>query len=287
MKMKTIITAIALPMLYVAITGYGNAGSSTEEVFVHMEETFTPCEQEGIAATAEVSAEQVNPGENNVVVEAAVSEVSAPAAAPETTPVPAPAPENIAWASIGHEDIMLYPANEDANNVNARVACGYINGYIVKPGETFSYANTVGRGTPPERGYVIAHVVGGYDYGGGVCKISSALYHAAMNAGCRIVERHNHSKPVDYSAQGDDAAIAFRSRKDFRFRNEFAYDVMIQASYDETGYHLDILAPQANIPVPQPEVLAPQPEVPAPQPEAPIAQTEAPVPQPENPTPQV
>ena len=173
MKMKTVITAIALPILYVAITGYGNAGSSTEEVFVHMEETFTPYEQEGIAATAEISAEQVNPVENNVVVEAPANEALAPAATPEQAPVPAP--ENIAWASIGHEDIMLYPANEDANNVNARVACGYINGYIVKPGETFSYANTVGRGTPPERGYVIAHVVGGYDYGGGVCKISSAL----------------------------------------------------------------------------------------------------------------
>ena len=258
--------AAALPMLCAAITVCGNVETSdaadaskekvvVEEVSVHMEETFTPNEEAGLSSTVEVTA-----APETVVTEGALSQAPAPA--------PAPAPENIAWASIGHEDIMLYPANEDANNVNARVACGYINGRIVKPGETFSYANTIGRGTPPEKGYVIAHVVGGYDYGGGVCKISSALYHAAMNAGCKIVERHNHSKPVDYYALGDDAAIAYRTRKDFRFRNEFAHDVMIQASYDETGYHLDILAPQACITVPQASIPAPQQEVPAPQPEA-------------------
>ena len=271
MKKNRITMAIVLPVLCTAITGYGNVETS-EEVSVHMEETYTECVQEGITGTVEAN---VAPAPEATVVNTEVPGASVGEA-------PAPAPENIAWASIGHEDIMLYPANEDANNVNARVACGYINGRIVKPGETFSYANTIGRGTPPERGYVIAHVVGGYDYGGGVCKISSALYHAAMNAGCRIVERHNHSKPVDYYALGDDAAIAYRTRKDFRFRNEFPHDVMIQASYDETGYHLDILAPQANIPAPQP-----QPEAPAPQPEAPAPQPEAPAPQPENPAPQV
>lgn len=287
MKKKRLAMAIVLPMICVSITGNGNVKTS-EEVSVHMEETFTECEQEVISETIEAPAVTENTAEATAETTVAPEQPAIEAPAPEAiAPAPAPALENVAWASIGHEDIMLYPANEDANNVNARVACGYINGRIVKPGETFSYANTIGRGTPPEKGYVIAHVVGGYDYGGGVCKISSALYHAAMNAGCKIVERHNHSKPVDYYAQGDDAAIAYRTRKDFRFRNEFAYDVMIQASYDETGYHLDILAPQANIPVPQPEVLAPQPEVPAPQPEAPIAQTEAPVSQPENPAPQV
>ena len=261
MRKKSITMAIAVPVLCATITGYGKAPSTSDEVFVHMEETFAPGDQEGITETVEAGAEVTIPVENNeatqeVVIEAPVAEA------------PAPAPENIAWASIGHEDIMLYPANEDANNVNARVACGYINGYIVKPGETFSYASTIGRGTPPEKGYVIAHVVGGYDYGGGVCKISSALYHAAMNAGCKIVERHNHSKPVDYYKQGDDAAIAYKTRKDFRFRNIFDHDVMIQAAYDETGYHLDILAPQPAgapaAPAPQPEgtpvVLAPQPE---------------------------
>ena len=237
---RRIALLIALPVFCAVIfKGVGSNGKS-EGITVVMENAFAPNETEGITATIEAPAADVNQA-------AAASTATTPASATPATSTADPnaaAVANTAWVSIGHEDIVLYPAEEDANNTNAQVACGYINGYVVKSGETFSYATTIGQGTPPERGYVIAHVVGGYDYGGGVCKISSALYHAATNAGCKIIERHNHTQPVDYYAPGDDAAIAYKSKKDFRFRNDYGYDIMIQASYDETGYHVDILAPQ-------------------------------------------
>ena len=264
MKSRRIALLIALPVFCaVILKGVGSDGKS-EGFTVVMENAFAPNETEGITATIEAPAADAN----QAAVAATASEQAAqdpaataaasasttpasaattPASATPATPTADPnaaAVANTAWVSIGHEDIVLYPAEEDANNTNAQVACGYINGYVVKSGETFSYATTIGQGTPPERGYVIAHVVGGYDYGGGVCKISSALYHAATNAGCKIIERHNHTQPVDYYAPGDDAAIAYKSKKDFRFRNDYGYDIMIQASYDETGYHVDILAPQ-------------------------------------------
>ncbi len=216
MKSRRIVLLIVLPVFCAVIFKGVGSNENSEGITMVMENAFAPNETEGITATIEAPAADAN--------QAAVA--------------------NTAWVSIGHEDIVLYPAEEDANNTNAQVACRYINGYVVKAGETFSYATTIGQGTPPERGYVIAHVVGGYDYGGGVCKISSALYHAATNAGCKIIERHNHTQPVDYYAPGDDAAIAYKSKKDFRFRNDYGYDIMIQASYDETGYHVDILAPQ-------------------------------------------
>ncbi|SEF74213.1 VanW like protein [Butyrivibrio sp. Su6] len=198
------------------------------------------------AAVAATASEQVaqDPAAATASEQTAASAATTPASPAAASDPNTAVAANTTWVSIGHEDIVLYPAEENANNTNAQVACGYINGYVVKAGETFSYATTIGQGTPPERGYVIAHVVGGYDYGGGVCKISSALYHAAANAGCKIIERHNHTQPVDYYAPGDDAAIAYKSRKDFRFRNDYGYDIMIQASYDEAGYHVDILAPQ-------------------------------------------
>ncbi len=272
MKSRRIALLIALPAFCaVILKGVGSDGKS-EGVTVVMENAFAPNETEGITATIEAPAADANQAavaataseqaaQNQAEVASAASEqtvqdlaataaastTTAPASATPATPTADPnaaAVANTAWVSIGHEDIVLYPAEEDANNTNAQVACGYINGYVVKSGETFSYATTIGQVTPPERGYVIAHVVGGYDYGGGVCKISSALYHAATNAGCKIIERHNHTQPVDYYAPGDDAAIAYKSKKDFRFRNDYGYDIMIQASYDETGYHVDILAPQ-------------------------------------------
>ncbi|SFQ36175.1 VanW like protein [Butyrivibrio proteoclasticus] len=247
MKGKILGVLVVLPMFCAVSIGFGDLEKeSSDNHTVAMESAFAPNETEGITETIEAPAapEQVVP--EPVAPDQADPVPAAPEQVAQATAVDpnSAAAANIVWASIGHEDIMLYPVEEDANNTNAQVACGYINGYIVKPGEIFSYANTIGKGTPPERGYVIAHVVGGYDYGGGVCKISSALYHAATNAGCKIIERHNHSQPVDYYAPGDDAAIAYKSRKDFRFRNDFGYDIMIQASYDETGYHLDILAPQ-------------------------------------------
>ncbi|MBP3816784.1 MAG: VanW family protein [Butyrivibrio sp.] len=244
MKSRRIALLIALPVFCAVIfKGVGTDGKS-EGVTVVMENAFAPNETEGITATIEAPAEDANQAAAASASTTPASTATTPASATPTADPNAAAVANTAWVSIGHEDIVLYPAEEDANNTNAQVACGYINGYVVKSGETFSYATTIGQGTPPERGYVIAHVVGGYDYGGGVCKISSALYHAATNAGCKIIERHNHTQPVDYYAPGDDAAIAYKSKKDFRFRNDYGYDIMIQASYDETGYHVDILAPQ-------------------------------------------
>ena len=264
MKSRRIALLIALPVFCAVIFKGVGSNENSEGVTVVMENAFAPNETEGITATIEAPAADANQAaaaatasEQAAQDPAATAAASAsttpasaattPASATPATPTADPnaaAVANTAWVSIGHEDIVLYPAEEDANNTNAQVACGYINGYVVKSGETFSYATTIGQGTPPERGYVIAHVVGGYDYGGGVCKISSALYHAATNAGCKIIERHNHTQPVDYYAPGDDAAIAYKSKKDFRFRNDYGYDIMIQASYDETGYHVDILAPQ-------------------------------------------
>ena len=277
MKSRRIALLIALPVFCAVIfKGVGSDGKS-EGITVVMEKNFAQNETEGITATIQAPAVDANQAavaatvSEQAVQDPAIATASAATASGQATQDPAAATAseqtaasavttpaspaaasdpntavaaNTAWVSIGHEDIVLYPAEEDANNTNAQVACGYINGYVVKAGETFSYATTIGQGTPPERGYVIAHVVGGYDYGGGVCKISSALYHAATNAGCKIIERHNHTQPVDYYAPGDDAAIAYKSRKDFRFRNDYGYDIMIQASYDETGYHVDILAPQ-------------------------------------------
>lgn len=268
MKSKRIALLIALPVFCAVIFKGVGSNEKPEDFTVVMENAFAPNETEGITATIQAPAADANqavqdqtaaseqaaqdPAAATASEQTAASAATTPASPAAATPAsPAAASDpnaaataNTTWVSIGHEDIVLYPAEEDANNTNAQVACGYINGYVVKAGETFSYATTIGQGTPPERGYVIAHVVGGYDYGGGVCKISSALYHAATNAGCKIIERHNHTQPVDYYAPGDDAAIAYKSRKDFRFRNDYGYDIMIQASYDETGYHVDILAPQ-------------------------------------------
>ena len=62
--------------------------------------------------------------------------------------------------------------------------------------------------------------------GGGVCQVSSDLYHAAMNAGLTVTERWPHSMPVPYAALGMDAAIA-QGYKDLKIRNDYDTPVAI------------------------------------------------------------
>lgn len=112
---------------------------------------------------------------------------------------------------------------------NATLAAKRLNGTIVRPGQVFSFNNTVGTWTA-DRGYQKAPV--SYDgelvrsWGGGVCQISTTLYNAALLAGMEIVERHRHHWPARYAPLGRDAAVAYRDI-DLRFRNNLPRPIRI------------------------------------------------------------
>ena len=64
----------------------------------------------------------------------------------------------------------------------------------------------------------------------GNCQISSTLYNAVLNLpDLSIVERHEHSKKVYYVPEGKDAAVAYGSI-DFKFQNNYVYDIKIYAA---------------------------------------------------------
>lgn len=133
----------------------------------------------------------------------------------------------------------IYPEDHEASNVNARKACDTLNGYVVKAGESFSYNKALGKRTE-QNGYVVAHVVGGMDFGGGICKISTGLYQVILqDPNIKVKERHPHSVSVDYAAPGMDAAVSW-GVKDLRFKNNTGKDITISASYDKNGYHISI-----------------------------------------------
>lgn len=105
---------------------------------------------------------------------------------------------------------------------NIRLAAKAIEGRLLKPGEEFSFNQTVGARTI-EAGYQTAIIIEGNKFvpglGGGVCQVSSTLYNAVQLASLKVIERSRHSLMVSYVPLGQDATVAYPSL-DFKFRND-------------------------------------------------------------------
>lgn len=124
-----------------------------------------------------------------------------------------------------------YDAGNSNRSTNLAIACKKINNYVLQPGETFSYNQTVGKRSI-ENGFREAHIFtssGVEDgVGGGICQISSTLYNAVVLANLDIVERHNHSYGAGYVDPGRDATVSYGSL-DFKFKNPRKYPIKITA----------------------------------------------------------
>lgn len=120
---------------------------------------------------------------------------------------------------------------------NLELACAAIDGYILKPGATFSFNNVVGERTAA-KGYQEATVYSGMnsveELGGGVCQVASTLYYGALLADFKIVERRVHTFAVTYVDYGMDATVYWGSL-DFQFQNNTEYPVKIVTSVHD-GY---------------------------------------------------
>lgn len=92
---------------------------------------------------------------------------------------------------------------DSGRQTNISITCSVLSGTIIKPGETFSFCDTVGKATP-ERGYKEAKVFDAdgnvtIGYGGGNCQVSSTLYNAVLqDTNFEVIERHPHSQHVYY-----------------------------------------------------------------------------------------
>ena len=132
---------------------------------------------------------------------------------------------------------------------NLELAIRSLNNRLILPGGAFSLSQQLGEPTEAA-GYragpvfVKGHVL--KDTGGGLCLIATNLYQLFLYAGCRILERHNHS--IDaygedrFYALGEDAAIAY-STKDLAIRNPFNDKMLLRLRVDEHALHSEILGP--------------------------------------------
>ncbi|MDR1619782.1 MAG: VanW family protein [Clostridiales bacterium] len=123
------------------------------------------------------------------------------------------------------------PYNREDRVYNVKKAAGFMNGFVLKPGEVFSTNDTLGPRTY-ELGWkpAPAYVNGATEdqAGGGVCQVSSTLYNAVVKADLEIVYRRNHSSTVAYVKHGLDATIN-TGTIDFTFKNNTGSDIYIFA----------------------------------------------------------
>ncbi|MBI4158302.1 MAG: VanW family protein [Candidatus Yanofskybacteria bacterium] len=129
---------------------------------------------------------------------------------------------------------------------NIKVGSAKYNGTILKPNEEFSFNSMLGEidesnGYQPELVIKKGKLV--YEYGGGLCQVSTTLFRSAIMAGLSILERRPHSFPVRYyDPQGYDATI-YPGVVDLKFKNDTSKHILIQSRIEDTKLIFDIYGP--------------------------------------------
>lgn|GEM_PF-2789563 len=168
------------------------------------------------------------------------------------------------------------PAGSGPSRTNVELAAAALDGCLLSPGREFSFNQVVGERSA-DAGYQLARVYQQGEavpgIGGGVCKVSTALYEAALRSGMQVLERQHHSGPVGYAPPGLDAAVAYGS-VDLRIRNTIGQRVMVRAAATDGELVVRLLGARplgeavsvkiANLQyIPPPEVQVPDDELPA------------------------
>ena len=133
------------------------------------------------------------------------------------------------------------PGESNFWGANISIPANDLDGYVVAPGEWFSFWNGIGPVTP-SRGYGYGGVIiNGRSQptgalAGGICSTSTTLFNAAMRAGLEIGERTNHSYYIDRYPVGLDATVLKTDTwvTDMTFRNDTRNPIVIR-SYTAAG----------------------------------------------------
>ncbi|HEX6762353.1 MAG TPA: VanW family protein [Gaiellaceae bacterium] len=118
---------------------------------------------------------------------------------------------------------------------NVHLMADFIDGTVIRPGETFSYNEVVGPRTA-ERGFLEGQEIIGSlvlpSIGGGVCQTATTLFNDAFELGLPILERTNHNLYISHYPLGRDATVSWGG-PDLVFRNDLKHGLLIKASYTD------------------------------------------------------
>ena len=120
---------------------------------------------------------------------------------------------------------------------NIRKAASKINGYVILPDTEFSFLDVVGditegNGFEMACAYDQEHSRRGRndEIGGGISRVTSALYSCALSSGINVVERSGHRFSVAFAEKGKDAYVGnllAGAKKNLVFYNQSDFPIKI------------------------------------------------------------
>jgi vancomycin resistance protein YoaR len=164
-------------------------------------------------------------------------EAAARTGAPTLELAVVPVPARVTRDSLGIDDISnvlgtyttKFSVSDKERNFNLKLAASKVNGFVMKPGEEFSFNAIVGDRTEKE-GYKVAHVITAGEMvdglAGGTCQISTTLFAASFFAGLDVVKQSPHSRPSVYAPLGLDATVVYPTT-DLKLKNSYDFPVVI------------------------------------------------------------
>lgn len=127
----------------------------------------------------------------------------------------------------------------EAKIFNLNKAASIVNQYTIQSYEIFSFWKAIGN--PSEkRGYKSGRtIIDGElaeSIGGGLCQLSGLIYLLSLEAGLKILERHNHSLDLytessRYAPLGSDATVVY-GYKDLRIKNPYPFSIYFDFKID-------------------------------------------------------
>lgn len=135
-----------------------------------------------------------------------------------------------------------------AQRHNITLAAARLDGVILSPGATFSFAKALGPATA-ERGFLKANAIRNGElspeFGGGICQLSSTVYNAALRANLKIVERHRHLWRVKSVPPGLDAAV-FYGNYDLKLLNDSGVPLVLHVRTEGDRLIASITGPRPS-----------------------------------------
>ncbi len=135
--------------------------------------------------------------------------------------------------------------NKDRTH-NLKVGSTAIDGLVLRPGEVFSFNETVGDRSA-ENGYRYGTGISGGTLvdvlGGGICQVSSTLFGAGFFGGLEVVSARPHSRPSSYVDMGLDSTVVWPD-VDLKLRNPYDFTVVLHMTVSSGKVHAEVLGPR-------------------------------------------